>query len=209
MNKKTFLGVFAWGLGALVLALGLVVWAHERLGHGDFTTYKLFPILGLSAFSLMWTHYIIGAVRRALNEDKSAVKSYGAVTGAVVLALIILHPGLLWYQLWRDGLGLPPKSYLNAYPAFQHLALLAGSTSLLIFLSFEFKKFLQKKAVWKYIEYLQIVAMFAIFYHGLTLGDELEVGWYRAVWFFYGISLAGALVYNHWYDAKKVTKESK
>ena len=203
MNKQTVLKMCSWGLAVIVLALALGVWAHNRLAFGGLTTYKLFPILGLSAFSLMWTHYIVGALRRILKQDKKVVKLYSSVTGAVVLALILFHPGLLWYQLWRDGLGLPPKSYLHAYPSTgMHIALMLGSISLLIFLAFELKHHFEKKSWWKLVDYAQIAAMFFIFYHALTLGQEVAHGWFRVVWYFYGLSLLAAVVYNYAYDRK-------
>lgn len=208
MDKKRLLQVKVWGLGLLVTVLAVTVWAQERLGRGALSIYDVFPLLGLLAFSLMWTHYIAGALRRYFGQDKKVLKPYMVVTSVAVLALILLHPALLWYQLWRDGLGLPPQSYLTAYPEPQHIALLLGSMSLVIFLCFELKKFFGKKQWWKYIEYLQIVAMFAIFYHGLTLGREFTHVWYRLVWFVYGVTLVVAITYNYQRDKTKV-KEAK
>lgn len=207
MDKVTSLRFSAWGIGALVVVLAWAVWAQTRLGSGGLSMYDIFPLLGLGAFSLMWSHYILGAIRRMHGLNKSVLRSYNRITNWLVLMLILLHPGLLIYQLNNDGLGLPPQSYLEVYPKAQHFALMLGSVSLLIFLAFELKHFLETKKIWKYIEYAQLLAMGMIYYHGLTLGGELSQDWFRLIWYVYGVSLVGAVVYNYWYDSKH--KEEK
>lgn len=205
MNKRQLLITISWILGAAVAGLAVIVWLGERLNGSALTPYTIFPLLGLLAFSLMWTHYILGSTRRMLGEEAAVNKTYFAVTSLIVLVLIILHPLLLIIQLNKDGFGLPPQSYLTVYaePAMK-TAIALGSLSLFIFLVFEFKKRFQKKSWWKVIEWLQVVAMFMIFYHGLTLGRELSVGWYRALWYFYGVSLLTAVIYNNWYDRRAI-----
>ncbi len=202
MNKAKQLQIISWGLVVVVVAMAVAVWWSERMNGGKLTVYSFFPLLGIAAFSIMWTHYISGSVRRKLGIEAKENKMYLTYSSLVVLALILLHPGLLIYQLNRDGFGLPPKSYLTVYaePAMK-LAIGFGTISLLIFLAFEFKKKFEKKSWWKFVEYAQLVAMGLIFYHGLTLGRELSVPWYRAVWFFYGISFVAAVIYNYWYDS--------
>ncbi len=155
----------------------------------------------------MWSHYVAGSLRRYYRVEAAVNKTFYKVTSVVVLALILLHPGLLIFQLWRDGFGLPPNSYVTVYalPAMKG-ALMLGTVSLMIFLAFELKYRFGKKQWWKYVEYAQIVAMLFIFYHGLTLGRELAGGWYRTVWYFYGVSLVTAIFYNYWYD-NKIAKE--
>jgi len=121
-------------------------------------------------------------------------------TGAVVLALLFLHPVILIANLKRDGFGLPPASYLAVYPETMQGVIMLGTVSLLIFLSFELRRWLNEKLWWYMVEYLQLLAMGLIFYHGLTLGRELSVGWYRMVWWFYGVSFLVSVVYNYTYD---------
>lgn len=203
MNNKTIVQTCSWLLGAIVLLLAGAVWASERLNGSTFTAYDLFPLLGLSAFSLMWTHYVLGALRRHLGVPATVNKTYFAISSVVVLLLIILHPGILIAQLYKDGFGLPPHSYLSVYSGME-FALALGTTSLIIFLLFEFKKRWGAKAWWRYVEYAQIAAMGFIFYHGLTLGRELSVDWYRTVWYLYGVTLVAAVLYNYWYDRKTI-----
>lgn len=206
MSKINIVKICSWLLAALVLTLAVIVWASERLTGGTVTTYAIFPLLGLAAFSLMWTHYISGTIRRSLHVASVENKTFHEITGMAVLLFIILHPALLIIQLNKDGFGLPPESYLTVYsePAMR-FALLLGTISFCIFLLFEFKRKFSKKSWWRFIEYAQLLAMIFIFYHGLTLGRELSVTWYRSVWYLYGATFLMTVIYNYWYD-RRVTK---
>lgn len=184
--------MFAWGMSLVVCALAIVAWQQST---GGFTSYALFPLFGLLAFSLMWTHYTVGAARRLVGVDKAPLKPYFAVTGWAAIVFILLHPSLLIFQLWRDGLGLPPKSYLEYVGPTMKWAVMLGTLSFLLFLSFETKKWFSNKGWWPIIEYGNVVAMFAIIVHSLALGSNLQSGWFRWVWLFYAVSLALSLVY--------------
>lgn len=207
MKETQIVNVSAWGLVIVVSVLALLVWLQSFTGMVSYTGYTVFPLLGIVAFSLMWTHYIVGSLRRFFAVDKKALKQYHQVTSWLVLLCILLHPGLLILSLWKDGLGLPPSSYLENYVApGGKFAVMLGSISLVIFLLFELKKKFGSKSWWKFIEYGQIVAMIAIFIHALQLGGELDVQWFRAVWFFYGITFVAAAAYNYFIDSRKVLK---
>jgi hypothetical protein len=194
----------AWVLVTLTSLFALAVWIQSFFGSVRLTGYTVFPLLGLLAFSLMWTHYIVGTLRRLAGVKKKELKAYYAATSWVVLFCILLHPALLILQLWKDGYGLPPNSYLENYVApTGKFAVLLGSVSLMIFLAFELKKMFDTKPWWKLVEYAQILAMVAIFYHALQLGGELDVLWYRAIWFCYGITFVASVIYNNMFDKKE------
>lgn len=180
-----------WVLGTAVALVSVLAWWQTGGGAGG---YNIFPLLGLIAFGLMWTHFISGAVKRYFNL-KASSSSYASVTMGIVLVLILLHPGILWYELFRNGLGLPPLSVYAAYPA-QMLAVSLGSVGLAIFLAYEAKRFFGSKSWWKYIEWLQVVGMIAIFVHALNLGGALSLPWFRVLWYFYGITLLIATIYS-------------
>ncbi len=204
MNSVKKLQVGAWALTAVVSALAVIVWGQgNRWKLGGMSTYNLFPLFGLLAFSIMWAHYIVGALRLYLNVDKKYTSSYFKTTSLAVLAFILLHPGLLIWQLWRDGFGLPPESYLHNYVAPNAAwAAMFGSVSLFIFLAFEFHRKYSKKSWWKYVQYGSDVAMILIFVHALKLGRQLNYEWFRVVWWVYGVSFLGALFYI--YAVKKI-----
>lgn len=203
MKLTKWFQIFSWLLGISVIAVAVAAWSEVRLtGHG-LSAYDIFPVLGLSAFGLMWTHFATGTLRRVMKLGPSTLKVYFEVTNWVVLALILLHPGIFVTKLWLDGFGLPPVSYLTVYQdLLPRIALLLGSLSLLAFLAFELRRKYRKAAWWKYVEYANVAAMFAILYHGFTLGQELSLPWLRIVWLFYTVTLAGAVIYNEVYKRR-------
>lgn len=207
--KQRNLKLVSWLLFAVVVALAFVVWAQQRLDGKPLSLYDYFPLLGLTAFSVMWTHYIVGGLRRYVGLSVRENKDYFKYTSIFVLVCILLHPSLLILQLNKDGFGLPPGSYLQVYPGLaMKIALMAGTVSLLTFLAFEFKGKFGKKPWWKVVDFAQLLAMIFILYHGFALGRELSVGWFRIIWVFYGVSFIAVGSYNYWYDIRVVKKES-
>jgi hypothetical protein len=194
---RTYFGLAAWLLSAVVTAAAVIAWGqllHWRFEH--LSTYQLFPLFGLLAFSIMWSHYIVAALRTYLGVAPEKTHQYFEMTSFVVLLALVLHPGLLVWQLWRDGFGLPPNSYLQHFVAPSlHWAATLGFVSLLLFLAYELRRLYGNRSWWHFVGYGSDVAMLAIFFHGLRLGDNLQIGWFRALWFVYGVTLAGALIY--------------
>lgn len=188
----------AWGLAGLVSLLAIVSWG-QKFGWQlwPLSPYLLFPVLGVLAFSLMWVHYVIGAICDLCGASEATLKSYFRITGYLVLALLFLHPGLLIYQRFRDGFGLPPESYVSyVAPGLGWVALL-GSVSLLIFLAFELHRFFGEKSWWQYVVDASDVAMLGILYHGLRLGNFY--GWFRVLWLFYGVVFIAIVIRKYWF----------
>ena len=196
---QTNFSKLAWTLAGSVSLLAFIVWGQSYgWKFNMLNAYQLFPLLGLLAFSLMWSHYISGAIRQYLKFSPQTLKTYFESTALVVLALILLHPGILILQRFIDGFGLPPGSYSSyVAPGLGWLTLL-GTASLAAFLLFELRRFYSKRSWWKYVLYLNDIAMVAVFYHGLRLGSQLQISWYRTLWFFYGITLIAAIGYNYY-----------
>jgi hypothetical protein len=188
--------IIEWLLGLVVVVSSLAVWLVEREPEfASLTVYEIFPPLGLIAFGLMWTHFVMGALRRF--ADVSAQGSvYKAASMGLVLALIVLHPLLFWIALYADGYGLPPQSYMDAYSS-QLLFIALGNIGLFIFLAYEFKRLFGEKSWWKYVEWEQIIGMAAIFFHAIELGGELRDDWYMLLWWFYGLTLLGSVLYTN------------
>lgn len=187
----------AYSLTSLTLLLAIIVWGQSNgwnLTH--LSSYQVFPVLGLLAFSIMWSQYMMEALRN-FRPQLADIANYFKRTSWVVLVLILLHPGLLIFQRFRDGYGLPPGSYTSYVAPMQKWIVLLGSVSLLIFIAFEFKKFFQKHGVWHYVQILNDIAIAAIFYHALRLGTQLHQQWYQIIWYIYGVSLLAALAYKY------------
>ncbi|MBI2592026.1 hypothetical protein HYW36_00950 [Candidatus Saccharibacteria bacterium] len=186
----------AWTVTATVAVLAILAWG-QGIGWqlGSLSTYGIFPLLGLLAFSLMWSMYAVGFGRRRWQVGNLGLSQYYKVIPLVILAAILLHPGLLVWQLWRDGFGLPPESYWQHYvvPAARW-AVLISSTAWLVFIAYELRYRYRQKSWWKYMETLADLALIGIYFHALRLGSQLQHGWFRYVWYFYGLSLAVFLI---------------
>lgn len=182
---------------AVVCGISLFAWGDmNRWQLGTLTLYAIFPLLGLLAFSILWSQYIVLACARLAHIPVSSLSRYFSVTGWLFLGAIFLHPGLLVWQLWRDGFGLPPESYLKHYvaPGLEWAALL-GSVSFLIFLSFELRRWYEDRPWWKFMTYATDIAALAIVIHGYKLGATLQQGWFQYVWLVYGATLLFALLW--------------
>lgn len=188
--------ISAWGLTVISIGLAIIVWGQSLQWHIVSTsTYLLFPIFGLIAFSLLWSQYITIALRQYFKVPGSALGGYFNITGWLVLAAILLHPGLLIWQLWRDGAGLPPGSELRYVMPSLKGAVVLGMINLVILLLFELRRVFAKQSWWRPFTYIVDLAVLSVFFHGLRLGTQLQSGWYRKVWFFYGLSFIVALAY--------------
>ena len=196
---------FAWGISAFVALLAVTAWGQDlRWQFSGLSTYRIFPLFGLMAFSLMWAMYVIGFLRRRFRVAAEKISSYYKIMPQLIFGFIMLHPGLLIWQLWRDGFGLPPQSYLQHYvaPSLRWAALI-GTTAFLVFVAYEFRYRFRGKSWWKYMEYLADLVLVGLFFHALALGTQLQSGWFRYVWFFYGAVLAIVLTDLYWTKLKK------
>ena len=199
--------ISAWTLSALVAFIAIYVWGNGLAWRFNVvSTYQVFPIFGMVAFSVMWSHYVISFLSRTYFKNVE-LGLYYKVTGYVVLLAILFHPGLLAYQRFRDGFGLPEGSLTSFVQPNLRWVILLGTVSLLAFLSFELQRWYRGRSWWKYIVSLNDLAMVAIFYHALRLGTYLKGGWFLYVWYFYGTTLIAILLhkYIHVY-IKKVEK---
>lgn len=194
-------------LSALTSLLAVIAWISAR--HVDMTSltiYDIFPLFGLIAFTLMWAQIVGGAVLKFYGIKAKSPKHVSALISGLILSLIVLHPLTLWTALFIDGAGLPPTSYLSTYGVSDvaTVALLFGSVSLAIFLSYELRRWFSRAPWWRYILWLQSLALSLIFFHALILGREAGRSWFTFIWILYGITLAATLLYNHKNNRRKV-----
>lgn len=202
-----------WKLFALVVIVSVIAWwTTTGIQLGKPTSYQLFPLLGLLAWSVMWTHYALGGVRLLRPFPKN--KLYSRLSAVVVLGCLLLHPGLLAMEMWETTRLLPPGSfYAYVGPAMKTTVLL-GSISLIIFLAFDVFEYFHKKPwvqkQWKWISLSQMVAMTLIFIHSLRLGNTLQSGWFQFWWILLGALLIpcfGLILRADW--TTKPTSEAK
>lgn len=193
-------------LSVTTTVLAVIVWFFARhVGTVPLSVYDFFPLLGLIAFSLMWSQIVSSAVNRAFQIKPQPHKRLNSVISGLILTLIVLHPLTVWIALFLDGAGLPPASYLSVYGVngLAVTALLLGSLSLFIFLSYELHRWFSKKPWWRFVLWLQSLALAFIFFHALVLGREVGHSWFMIIWVVYGITLVAAWVYNYMQNKRK------
>ena len=194
MPTPTLFRSLVWLGTVLVVGLAFFVWWPSTQ---NLTTYALFPIFGLVAFTLMWTNYTAGALRGYFRLPATTLKTHVQITGYIVLFCILMHPILLETQLYLDGLGLPYESIPAVYTTLrERLAIIAGITALICFMLFELYRFFKDRPWWKYVEWANIAAMCLILWHGFTLGGELRQPWFQIVWAFYAVTFAASVAYS-------------
>lgn len=195
--SKLSLQRIAWLISCSAALLAVIVWEQSRGWRlSGLSLYNIFPLLGLLAFSLMWAHYMASALRVYSRHKEQVLEIFYSTTSRVVLALILLHPGLLAYQLWRDGFGAPPSSYLNYVQSSSQLFIVFGIVALLSFLLYDLKPLLRRWPIRSLVDPLGDIAMILVLIHSLNLGTDLQTTAHRALWYFYGVTLIASMVYT-------------
>lgn len=203
MKQRNFT-ILSWFLVAISILLPLGIWGGSvNWQIANLTLFQLFPLFGLFAWMIMWTHYVTGAIRLSSQEVQKP-RFYAGLTAYLVLISLLLHPGLLAYGLWDVGGGFPPTSFLGYVGEAMKVAVISGSIALTIFLSFEvFDRIKEKRLIKKYwliVSFSQSLAMVLIFFHGLQLGSHISSGWFYYVWIAYGVILLPCFYIIHRYE---------
>jgi hypothetical protein len=145
--------------------------------------------------------------QRLLNPGLKKEIAYSKFSSHVVLGCILLHPAILAYMQLKNSQGVPPQSFVNYVGEDLKLAVMIGSFSLLLFLSYEFFKRMKENATvkkhWGAVSLSQSLAMLLIFIHGLRLGQDITDGWFRFVWILYGVALIPCLYVIHREDFRE------
>jgi hypothetical protein len=209
MTQKRF-NVFAWSIFFLSVIIPVIVWGNNVSWQiRTITPYQWFPLFGLLAWMIMWTHYVNGAIK-IKNTSLETPRYYGKSTAYIVLASLLLHPGILAYAQWKNDVGLPPISFYDYVGENLLLAVMLGSVSLTIFLSFEIFDRMKNnpgiKKWWLAISISQSIAMTLIFVHGLRLGSTISSGWFLYIWMLYGIILVPCFYIIHTVDFQNRAK---
>ena len=200
MTQKRYV-IKQWSLFLLAILLPILAWGQlYKWQVTSLTGYQWFPLFGLIAWMIMWTHYVNGAVRLSF-KGLVKTKLYGKLSAYLVLLFLLLHPGILAFLQYRNNQGLPPESFINYVGESLAIAVMMGSLSLIIFLSFEVFDRLKNvnlfKKNWKYISITQSLAMILVYVHALRIGTIVNGGWFQIVWFVCGITLLPCLYIIH------------
>ena len=204
---------YRWVVITMLILLPLLSWLNIYNFQPQLTARAIFPLLGVWAWLIMWTHYVFWWFEKRNKSIKPSQK-YNQISMQLVLVLILLHPGLLaWEQYRLFGL-LPPDSFtLYVAPELQVFVSM-GSLALLLFLVYEVTQRLRNSDWFKrqrgWVSISQAVAMTLVFIHGIMIGDTVLHSWMLGIWVFLGVMLTPLLLLaireSSW-EAKKSTIE--
>jgi TM2 domain-containing membrane protein YozV len=209
MDKRNYV---PWYLFGVVVTLAFIVFGQNlNWNFENLTIFSIFPILGILAWSIMWTHYVDGAIRITFGKTKN--KTYSHFSGVLVLFLILIHPGLLALSQFQNNGLLPPGSYFSYVGTGLVWAILFAETALVAFLSYEVLSRLKSKKIvaknWIWVSLSQAIAMTLIFFHGLALGRHLSGGWFQFYWVVLGALLIPCFGIILKYDWQQSRREAK
>lgn len=195
-----------WLLFVTVIGIPFLLWLDLYSWQPVFTPLSLFPLLGVWAWSIMWTHYILGALSIVYPDKINSNSLYGHVSGWLVLLLILLHPGLLAYEQHSQLDLLPPESFYASVAPSMAPFMTLGMIGLVLFLSYEVFHRLRHsiflRSNWIWVSLSQVAAMVFIFFHGINIGQSVLSGIGSAYWIMLGVTLVPAMYVVVRYDWK-------
>lgn len=153
---------------------------------------NLFPALGIAAFTIMWLHVVGGALEVWLKKYVDFEK-FVHNTSFLVLILIIFHPLLLLIQLGFDF----TKLFLYGSAIYIWLGILGWFLLLTYDVGRVFKRNNFFVRNWNAILILSTLGFLFAFFHSLGLGSDLQSGFLRKLWIFYGATAIIAAIYNY------------
>ncbi len=158
----------------------------------------LFPVLGITAFCIMWLHVVGGALEEWLERYVN-FQRFVDNTSIFIFVLIILHPlFLLIGQGFRVAdIFLYGQNYI-----------MLGVAGLLMLLTYDLGKARKEREFfvrhWNAVLIVSTIGFLLIFFHSLGLGSDVQAGPLRDLWIFYGTTAIVATTYN--YGVKKLLR---
>ena len=161
---------------------------------------NLFPLFGLTAFSLLWLHSIIGVIESWLKNYIN-VDNFVQVTATIILLCIILHPLLLFMSI-SFQLG-------DLFLIYESLYIWLGIIGWILLITYDIGKALKKYDFfvkqWNNILTISTIGFLLTFFHSLYLGSDLQSGPLRIIWIFYGVTAIISTIYT--YGIKRFIKQ--
>lgn len=187
---------------AAALLLPAYLFFHARGGFGflagsDSATFarKLFPLVGLLAFSLLWVQLLVGTNRQYLRQVYPWMMRFHRWQGGFVLLFALLHPTLLLigvgtaHYLARDFVA--PNLVVWVWVGYLQLLLLvctAGSALLL--------RVPWLRTRWRTVHYANYGVFVLVWSHSWFLGSDVRTTDLRYLWTFFGATVVLSSVFR-------------
>lgn len=177
-----------------ILALAAVlypsyVW-YRSTSFESFSLVMLFPLFGIIAFTVMWLHVVGSALEQWIGHYVHFEK-FVHLTSYLVLVSIMLHPLLLLIGFGFENLPMMLTSIYIQLAVAGFLLLITYDLGKI----FKTRRFFIRH--WGKIKLISTIGFFLIFFHSLGLGSNLQGGFLRTLWIFYGASAGVAAVYTY------------
>lgn len=155
----------------------------------DINTFslRLAPLFGLLAFLLVWTQIIIGPHIRIWLKVFPRILRYHRFEGIFAFIFACLHPLLM---LVAVGI----SNYLSFSFVSKDLVIYAilGEVQFVLLIVTVLTALLRNRPWlirrWRIIHYLNYVIFVSAFIHSIHLGSDLQGGFLRTLWIFFGIT---------------------
>jgi hypothetical protein len=147
---------------------------------------------------MLWLH-IVGAGLEGWLRKHVDFEAFVERTSYLIFILMLLHPilALVTYDFDIYVLG-------GEYGVwFVRL----GVVGLALLLVYDVGRALRNKAFfirhWQKVLIVSTIGFFVIFYHSLSIGSDLQSGFLRILWIFYGVSAALSFIYAYFIKGYK------
>ena len=198
----------------LILSLPIYIWGESFSWNFEFfSLYLLFPLLGMLAFSIMWTQVVVGKFKNHFNKIFSTHKFF-VRTGLTVLILFLSHPIVAAIAQWNSSKLLPIESLFSLVGSSQKVFITFAVIAFVSFVMYEFvlrmSRFKIVQRITPFVEFFSSIGVILVWVHSINIGSHLQTGSLRIIWWFYGITTI--LIILHTYSRivfKKLKKNKK
>jgi hypothetical protein len=160
----------------------------------------IFGFPGAVAVALLWFQVMVGSNLRLLRPRVSGIDLWHRTNGLFVLLFALIHPILLI-------VGLTPAVYLKFefVPKGLFPAVIAADLALLMLIAAVATALMMRRAWfirrWHTVHYLNYAAFVLIWLHGWYLGVATTNPAAKALWVFYGATVAVSAAFRLWREA--------
>jgi hypothetical protein len=154
---------------------------------------EIFPIFGLIAFVLLWTHTILGVFEPWLHTRWPRLfDGYVHWSAVTILVCIILHPLLLLIAL---NFSLADVLAINSpYVLFGVI----GWCLLIIYdITKPFRRYNFIARNWTNILIISNIGFVFTFFHSLHVSGDFDIGFMHWLWIFLGVTAIASLIWTY------------
>ncbi len=175
---------------------------------GAALAYNLFRLAGLTAFTLVSFQVLTGPYMSFWEKLYGpGFYRFHAYEGLVALLFALLHPTLLYTNLFASGTGILqftagyPFTYYFGPIALLIMILTVSTAASAVLLR---RQFFQKR--WHLIHLANYLVFLLVFFHSLTIGTDVSpaTSALRPLWWFYFLGMIAGLAYRRIYLPLKV-----